>query len=141
MSCVGFLTPAQRAALAASSAEGPPLSAFASPPHSEGKVRRVRLLASSERASIRESAALSYAAPPDVLESLAADGVTSVRSCVARNERAPDWVLRTLAADPSPQVRGWVAANVSTPPALRDGLASDPDPAVRAVVAWAAGWT
>jgi hypothetical protein len=141
MSCVGFLTPAQRAALAASSADGPPLSAFASPPPSEGKVRRVRLLAASTDVAIRESAALSYAAPPEVLESLAADDAASVRCCVARNERAPEWVLRSLAADPSPQVRGWVAANPSVPPALRDGLASDPDPAVRAVVAWAAGWT
>jgi hypothetical protein len=141
MSCVGFLSPAQRAALAASSADGPPLSSFASPPHSAGKVRRVRLLAASPDSTIRESAALSYLAPVDVLEALAADDADGVRCCVARNERAPEWVLRSLAADPCPQVRGWAAANPSTPPSLRDELADDPDPGVRAVVTWAAGWT
>jgi hypothetical protein len=141
VSCVGFLSPAQRAALAAASADGPPLSSFASPAHSEGKVRRVRLLAGSSNRTIRESAALSYLAPADVLETLAEDEADSVRACVARNERAPEWVLRALAADPSPQVRGWVAANPSTPVCLRDELATDPDAGVRAVVAWAAGWT
>jgi len=143
MSCLGFLTPAQRAALAASSREGAagaPLSAFASPPVSAGKLRRIRTLARSGRPEIRESAALAQHAPEDVLTALAGDPVASVRCCVARNYHAGEAVLRRLATDADPAVRGWVAAHRNAPADLRDGLAADPDPAVRAVVAWAAAW-
>ncbi len=143
MSCMGFLSPQQRAALAASSREdagGAPLSAFASPPASAGKVQRVRALAASADPTIRESAALSYRAPEDVLVALAADSEAGVRRCVARNEHTPTEVLRTLAADPDAGVRGWVAAHPAVPDDLLAALADDPDPTVRAVVAWAEGW-
>jgi hypothetical protein len=141
MSCIGFLSPEHRAALAASrGGSGPPLSAFASPPASTAKARRVRLLAGSPAPAIRESAALAYHAPVDVLETLAADPVDSVRACVARNPRAPEWVLRALAGDAESRVRGWVAAHRMCHPDLHAVLADDPDPSVRAVVTWAAGW-
>ena len=140
MSCLGFLGPQQRAALAASTADGAPLSSFASPAVSDGKVRRVRLLARSTDPRIRESAALSHHAPPDVLASLAADEEVGVRRCVARNERTRPAVLERLAADPDPYVRGWVAAHPAVPPALLDLLVEDADDCVRAVVAWAKGW-
>ena len=143
MSCMGFLSPQQRAALAASSREdagGAPLSAFASPPATEGKVRRVRALAASADPAIRESAALSYRAPEDVLVALADDPETGVRRCVARNEHAPAEVLRRLATDADPGVRGWVAAHPAVAEGLLAALADDPDPTVRAVVAWAEGW-
>jgi hypothetical protein len=140
VSCLGFLSPAQRAALAASSAEGAPLSAFSSPPASESKVRRVRALARSGDVRIRESAALSRHAPPEVLAALAADPAPSVRACVARNPGAPLDVLWALADDASVTVRGWVAAHAGVPADLLARLAADPDPQVRAVVAWAGGW-
>lgn len=141
MSCLGFLTPAQRAALAASSAAGAPLSSFASPPASAAKTQRVRLLAGSPDPRIRESAALSYHAPADVLATLAQDPVAAVRACVARNEHAELTLLWALAGDPDPLVRGWVAAHRAVPPDLLAVLAADPDPTVRAVVGWAEGWS
>lgn len=140
MSCMSFLTPEQRAALAASTADGAPLSSFASPPASEGKVRRIRGLAGSPDPRIRESAALAYHAPADVLARLVADPVASVRACVARNEHTPVELLRRLATDPVPAVRGWVAAHRDVPADVLAGLEDDTDAAVRAVVAWAAGW-
>jgi hypothetical protein len=143
VSCLGFLSPGQRAALAASSREdaaGAPLSSFASPPATAGKVRRVRALAASTDVRIRESAALSYRAPLDVLAALAHDDEASVRACVARNEHADLDLLWALAGDPAPTVRGWVAAHPGAPADLLDRLADDLDPQVRAVVAWARGW-
>jgi predicted secreted protein len=140
MSCLGFLSPAQRAALAASSAAGAPLSAFASPPASASKVRRVRTLAASGDVRIRESAALSYHAPAEVLAALALDAAASVRACVARNPGAALELLWALADDPEPVVRGWVAAHPGVPADLLERLAADPSAQVRAVVAWARGW-
>ncbi|MFT4085220.1 MAG: hypothetical protein QM638_21780 [Nocardioides sp.] len=136
------MTPAQRAALAASSAgdDGAPLSRFASPPASAGKRHRVRVLAASAAPAIRESAALAHHAPPDVLELLARDAVASVRRCVARNPATDPGVLTGLASDPDAFVRGWVAANPQAPAAVRELLAEDPDAGVRAVVAWVARW-
>lgn len=140
MSCLGFLSPQQREALATSSRGGAPLSTFASPAVTAGKLRRLRAMAASADPAIRESAALAHHAPPDVLFSLAADPVASVRRCVARNERAVPPLLARLAGDDDAQVRGWVAAHAATPPGVVRGLVDDPDPAVRAVVAWAGRW-
>ncbi|GAA1932473.1 hypothetical protein [Nocardioides hwasunensis] len=143
MSCVGFLSPEQRAALAASSREdaaGARLSSFASPPPSDGKVRRVRLLARSTDPRIRESAALSHHAPADVLRRLADDEEPGVRRCVARNVHADAALLARLASDPDPHVRGWVASNPSVSTAVLELLSEDEDESVRAVVAWAKGW-
>ena len=143
MSCMSWMSPAQRAALAASSAadgEGAPLSSFASPPTSDGKTQRVRVLAASADPAIRESAALSLRAPEDVLVALAADEAVTVRRCAARNERLPVALLRSLAADPDAVVRGWVAAHPAVPVDVREELASDEDARVRAVVGWAERW-
>lgn len=140
MSCLGFLSPEQRVALAGSTRGGAPLSDFASPPVTAGKLRRLRAMAASTSAAIRESAALARHAPPDVLFALADDPVASVRRCVARNGQTVPPLLARLAADEDAHVRGWVAAHTATPPAVVRRLADDPDPAVRAVVAWAAGW-
>ncbi len=137
MSCIGFLTPRQRAALRASSAGGQPLSRFASPPMTASKVERLRRLAGSPVATIRESAALAINVPVDVLVELAADPSDGVRCCVARNRRTPDDLLAALAGDVSSQVRAWVAANASTTRDVREALASDEDPTVRAIARWA----
>ena len=143
MSCLGFLSSGQRAALAVSSAGddgGQPLSSFASPPVSEAKRARVARLATSTDARIRESAALSYAATADVLSRLAGDAEPGVRRCVARNPHAPASVLWALATDEDPLVRGWVAAHPGAAGAICALLSEDPDPVVAAVVAWAAKW-
>lgn len=90
MSCLGFLGPAQRAALAASSREDAaraPLSSFASPPASAGKTDRVRRLAAAVDPRLRESAALSRHAPPGVLAALAEDREAGVRAVVAWAQR------------------------------------------------------
>lgn len=141
MSCVGFLSPEQRAALAASSAAGPPLSAFASPPASPGKTARVARLAVSADPRIRESAALSHRASYDVLAGLAADREVGVRCCVARNPLTTSALLAGLARDAAPTVRAWVAAHPGVAPEDLARLGVDPDPTVRTVVAWARGWS
>ncbi|GGF50486.1 hypothetical protein GCM10011519_25560 [Marmoricola endophyticus] len=140
MSCLGFLTAAQREALAASSAAGAPLSTFASPAASPGKTRRVRSLAGSADARIRESAALSAHAPHDVLTVLAGDPISSVRACVARNAGAGPLLLRRLSGDPEAVVRAWVAANPQVTDDVLQLLIGDADPSVRAVVEWAGRW-
>lgn len=140
MSCVGFFTPQQLARVRAAAADTTPVSSFRSPPATEAKVERVRVMARSADPRIRESAALSHLADRAVLSILAADRERSVRCCAARNERAPADVLEVLAADVDAGVRGWVAANASTPVAVLEQLVHDPDPTVQAVVAWAARW-
>lgn len=140
MSCIGFLSAAHRQALAASAADGVPLSGFTSPPVGEGKLRRLRVLAGSVDPSIRASAAASRHTPPDVLERLALDPDLQVRRCVARNESAPARLLESLAVEGDRTVRGWVAANPASPRSVVGVLAGDPDPQVRAVAAWALRW-
>ena len=140
MSCVSFLSPEQRRRLRASTADGAPLSSFASPQPSESKVARLRSMAQSPDPKIRESAALAQLTPAGVLGALAGDADPGVRVCVARNEHTPYDVLDRLAADDCVAVRGWVAANPATPPAVMRRLADDPSPTVRGLVAWAGRW-
>lgn len=139
MSCVSFLTDRQRAALRRSKASGP-LSRFASPPQTEAKLRRLRLMALDPDQRIRESAALAAHAPADVLRALSNDGAASVRRCVARNPMTPSEVLATLAADDDEQVRGWVAANPACSAEVLSQLAADSAETVRRVVTWARAW-
>lgn len=139
MSCIGFLSPQQRALLRASTPDGV-LSSFASPKVTEGKVARTRLMASSDDSKIRESAALAHATPPDVLTALSGDLDPGVRMSVARNEHTPSATLRLLAGDSVAGVRGWVAANPSVPQDVLDLMANDADPTVRSVVDWASRW-
>ncbi|MBM9464984.1 hypothetical protein JL108_16145 [Aeromicrobium sp. YIM 150415] len=136
---MSFLTPGQRAALRRAGGDGP-LSRFVSPPTTEAKLRRIRLMALDPDHRIRESAALAVHAPADVLRALTADGAPSVRCCVARNPATPVSSLELLADDEVAQVRGWVAAHPRTTAELSDRLATDPDPQVRRVVEWARGW-
>ncbi len=139
MSCVTFWTPAMRAKLRLAAGAGP-VSTFVSPPASEAKLRRLRLLALDPSARIRESAALASHAPEDVLRALATDGDVGVRSCVARNPGCPVDVLRALADDRHELVRGWVAANPAAPADLLGALGGDDSAVVRRVVGWARDW-
>lgn len=110
-----------------------------SPPVTESKIRRLRLLAKSENPKIRESVASSYHTPEDLFTLLAADPDEGVRSCVARNEATPCDILRTLAADRSERVRGWVAANFFVPADAMESLAHDDSATVRGLVTWKTG--
>ncbi|MFC6705487.1 HEAT repeat domain-containing protein [Flexivirga alba] len=144
MSCVSFLSAAQRAALRESDDERLTpeeiRAVHPSPPATEGKLRRIRMLARSVDPTIRQSAALNQQCPVDVLELLAGDPDPSVRLCVARQPLTPEPILRSLTQDSTANVRGWVAANPGVPRSLLSQLAHDPDPTVRSVVAWADNW-
>lgn len=145
MSCVSFGSTGDQGRrwlerLRAAAADERPVAEFKSPEVSEAKVRRVRLLAESADPKIRESAALSYVAPPDLLAQLAEDSDTGVRCCVARNERTPVAVLGRLTADTHAGVRGWVATNPVASAELLSQLVDDSDAAVRAVARWAGRW-
>lgn len=141
MSCVSFLTPQQRAELRKASRDrGGPLSRFASPAVSAGKLQRIRLMSIDPDATIRQSAALNVHTPAEVLQSLAADGDPAVRACVARNINCPTHLLASLSTDDSEQVRGWVAAHRNAPAETLEQLDLDPSLAVRRIVQWAHGW-
>ncbi|HEY2557066.1 MAG TPA: hypothetical protein VGI08_08160, partial [Diaminobutyricibacter sp.] len=107
-----------------------------SPPVTDSKVRRLRLLAVHENPKIRESVASSYNTPDDVFVALASDPDDGVRACLARNEAAPCDVLRMLADDRSETVRGWVAVNYFVPEDVMGRLADDPSRTVRNLVKW-----
>jgi hypothetical protein len=109
-----------------------------SPPVTDSKLRRLRLLAGSANPKIRESVASSYNTPPDVFEALSHDGDEGVRSCLARNEATPCDILRRLARDESETVRGWVAVNYYVPVDAMQSLAHDTSETVRKLVIWKA---
>lgn len=142
MSCIRFNTPAQREQmrrLAPSQLTAEEVAALhPSPPVTESKIRRLRLLAADANPKIREAAASSYHAPADLFETLAKDQDAGVRGCVARNEAAPCDVLRALAADEDEQVRSFLAINFYVPEDAMAALAEDPSRQVRALAAWKA---
>ena len=145
MSCVSFLTPAQRAALAAAAAEPRrPLTQILAehpvPPVTEGTLVRLERMSTDQQPGIRASAAAHPHAPLVVLDRLAADPAGEVRRAVAKNPVAPAAVLTVLAADRDPTVRGWVAANPSCPVDVMGQLDADEDATVRRVVAWSRAW-
>ena len=145
MSCVSFLTPAQRAALTAAAAEPRrPLTQILAehpvPPVTGGTLVRLDRMSADRRPGIRASAAAHPHASYAVLERLAADPVSEVRRAVAKNPVAPAPVLTVLAVDLDPAVRGWVAANPSCPPPVLEALAADEDATVRRVVSWSRAW-
>lgn len=107
-----------------------------SPPVTESKIRRLRLLATNANPKIRESVASSYNTPDDVFASLATDADEGVRSCLARNEATPCDILRQLAGDSSEMVRGWVAVNYFVPADVMQSLAGDRSKTVRDLVKW-----
>jgi len=139
VSCVSFWGPGTRERMVAAMA-APPVATFASPGASEGKLRRVALMAASSDPRVRESAALNAHVPAEVLVSLAEDPEMSVRCCVARSPQATAELLQRLAADEAAPVRRWVAAHRATPAELMDELANDPDAGVREVVQWNRRW-
>lgn len=139
MSCVHFTPDAQRRAWAAAplglSNEDAALL-HSSPPMTEGKLRRLRLLAASAQPGIRQSVASNPHAPDDLVRALAADDEPSVRAAVARAETTPRDVLHGLAADSDVQVRCWVAVNRSTGAEVVRSLADDATPEVRSLARW-----
>ena len=140
MSCIRFNTPAQRAQMAAMAPSmltvEEALALHPAPPVTDSKIARLRLLAGSENAKIRESVASSYHAPDDVFEALAHDPDAGVRSWLARNETVPCDILRSLADDESEAVRGFLALNFYVPADVMERLADDESETVRALVRW-----
>lgn len=142
MSCIRFNTPAQRAQMAAMAPSMLTAEQAAalhpSPPVTASKIHRLRVLADSPNAKIRESVASSYHAPVDLFERLARDPDEGVRACLARNEATPCDLLRELSHDDSEAVRGWVAVNFYVPADVMDELAHDESATVRSLVQWKA---
>lgn len=142
MSCIRFNTPAQRAQLERlrndQQLNDTAVAKFLGPEFGETKINRLRLMASDKNPKIRESAALSYHVPEEVMWQLAKDKNEGVRICVARNETTPCDILRFLAKDKSEQVRSWVAVNFFVPQDVMEELASDESDSVRKLVGWKA---
>jgi hypothetical protein len=142
MSCIRFNTPAQRAQLDALKADKKlnetAVAKFLGPEFGESKINRLRSMAEDTNPKIRESVALSYHVPEDVMWALAKDKNEGVRICVARNETTPCDILRHLATDKSEHVRSWVAVNFFVPQDTMEVLASDKSESVRKLVAWKA---
>ncbi|MDH6532913.1 hypothetical protein M2119_001150 [Aurantimicrobium minutum] len=142
MSCIRFNTPAQRAQLDRLRADkqlaDTAVAQFLGPEFGETKINRLRIMAEDKNPKIRESVALSYHVPEEVMWALAKDKNEGVRICVARNETTPCDILRYLASDKSEQVRSWVAVNFFVPQDTMEALAGDQSESVRKLVAWKA---
>jgi hypothetical protein len=142
MSCIRFNTPAQRAQLDILRSDKKlaetAVAQFLGPEFGESKINRLRIMATDKNPKIRESVALSYHVPEEVMWSLAKDKNEGVRICVARNESTPCDILRFLGSDTSAQVRSWVAVNYYVPADVMEALASDSSSDVRRLVQWKA---
>lgn len=142
MSCIRFNTPAQLAQLDVlrhdSKLNETAVAQFLGPEFGESKILRLRTMAKDKNPKIRESAALSYHVPEDVMWDLAKDKNEGVRICVARNETTPCDILRYLATDKSEQVRSWVAVNFYVPEDAMVTLSKDPSESVQKLVQWKA---
>jgi hypothetical protein len=142
MSCIRFNTPAQLRQLEElrgdASKRDQSIAQFLSPEVTESKILRIRAMAKDKNPKIRESAALGYHTPEDVMWELAKDKNEGVRVCVARNETTPCDILRHLSTDKSEQVRSWVAVNFFVPEDVMERLASDKSETVRKLVGWKA---
>lgn len=140
MSCIRFNTPAQRAQLdrlrSDKKLSETAVSQFLGPEFGDSKIKRLRTMAQDKNPKIRESVALSYHVPEEVMWSLAKDKNEGVRVCVARNETTPCDILRFLSDDKSVQVRSWVAVNYFVPQDVMQKLASDSSEEVRKLVEW-----
>ena len=142
MSCIRFNTKAQRAAMrddAAALAAGDQAILHLSPPVTESKIARLRLLAGHERPGIRQSVASNRHAPLDLLERLAVDPDPAVRGEVAKNEAAPAVLVQLLATDEDARVRCWAVLNPVLPAAAVGRLAGDPDAQVARLAGWRIG--
>jgi hypothetical protein len=140
MSCIRFNTPAQRAQLDRlredKELSETAVAQFLGPEFGESKINRLRIMAKDKNPKIRESVALSYHVPEDVMWDLARDKNESVRICVARNESTPCDILRFLGSDKNFQVRSWVAVNFYVPADVMEMLAQDSSEDVRRLVKW-----
>lgn len=140
MSCIRFNTPAQLRQLEELRGDkgkrDKSIAQFLSPEITESKILRIRAMAKDKNPKIRESAALGYHTPEDVMWDLARDKNEGVRVCVARNESTPCDILRHLSSDKSEQVRSWVAVNFYVPEDVMEMLASDKSESVRKLVGW-----
>jgi hypothetical protein len=142
MSCIRFNTTAQREAMrqdAAALAAGDQAILHLSPPVTESKIVRLRLLAAHERASIRQSVASNRHAPQDLLHALAADRDAAVRGEVARNEATDAVLIETLSHDRDSRVRCWAVLNPALPEQRVRELAADPDAQVSRLAGWRIG--
>jgi hypothetical protein len=142
VSCIRFSTSAQREAMrrdAAALADGDQAILHLSPPVTESKILRLRLLAEHARPSIRQSVASSRHAPLDLLERLAADRDAGVRGEVAKNEATPAALVATLSHDRDARVRCWAVLNPALPDERVQELAEDRDAQVARLAGWRLG--
>ncbi|WP_375390098.1 hypothetical protein [uncultured Amnibacterium sp.] len=142
MSCIRFSTTAQREAMrrdAAALAAADQAILHRSPPVTETKIARLRLLAEHARPSIRQSAASSRSAPLDLLERLAADRDPGVRGEVAKNEAAPAALVEALSRDRDARVRCWAVLNPLLPDERVRELEADRDAQVARLAGWRLG--
>lgn len=142
MSCIRFNTSAQRESMrhdAASIAAEDQAILHLSPPVTESKITRLRLLAAHPRATIRQSVASNRHAPHDLLVTLAADQDPAVRGEVAKNEAADAALVETLSHDRDARVRCWAVLNETLPMSRVHELESDRDAQVARLAGWRIG--
>jgi hypothetical protein len=142
MSCIRFSTTAQRKAIrqdAAALTTGDQAVLHLSPPVTESKLARLRLLAAHERPTIRQSVASNRHAPQDLLAALAADRDAGVRGEVARNEATEPALVESLSRDRDARVRCWAVLNPALPDERVRELESDADQQVRRLAGWRIG--
>jgi hypothetical protein len=142
MSCIRFSTTAQRAAMqgdAAAIAALDQVILHRSPPVTESKIARLRLLADHPRPGIRQSVASSRTAPLDLLERLAGDRDPGVRGEVAKNEIAPASLVDRLSHDRDARVRCWAVLNPVLPAERVRALTADRDAQVARLAGWRLG--
>jgi len=139
MSCIRFSTTAQRDAMrydAAALAAGDQAILHLSPPVTESKIARLRLLAEHARPGIRQSVASNLHAPQDLLAALATDRDPGVRGEVAKNEATDPALVETLSRDRDARVRCWAVLNPVLPDHRVRELESDGDAQVRRLAGW-----
>jgi hypothetical protein len=142
MSCIRFTTSAQREAIrndAAAIAAGDQAVLHLSPPITESKIARLRLLAEHQRPTIRQSVASNRHAPQDLLLRLSTDRDAGVRGEVAKNESTDPAVVETLSHDRDARVRCWAVLNATLPEERVRELERDPDPQVARLAGWRIG--
>ena len=142
MSCIRFSTTAQREAMrqdAAAVAAGDQAILHLSPPITESKIARLRLLAEHQRPTIRQSVASNRHTPQDLLLRLSADRDAQVRGEVAKNESTDPALVETLSHDRDARVRCWAVLNPTLPDERVRELESDADAQVARLAGWRVG--
>lgn len=142
MSCIRFTTQAQLDAMrqdSAALAAGDQAILHLSPPVTESKIARLRLLAANDRPGIRQSVASNLHAPQDLLAALAADRDPGVRGEVAKNEATDPALVESLSHDRDARVRCWAVLNPVLPDERVRELEADRDAQVRRLAGWRIG--